>query len=154
MAAIALPTESASAFSRATLGKVFEAKVLGDLASPPEPLASTAGLAAQVTGLPAALLAQELGLGGGTYTLDAACASSLYAVKLGCDELLSMRADMMIAGGVSRPDCLYTQIGFSQLQALSPTGRCAPFDHTANGLVVGEGVGLVVLKRLADAHQR
>ena len=57
----------------------------------------------------------------------------------------------MLAGGVSRPDCLYTQIGFSQLQALSPTGRCAPFDSSANGLVVGEGVGIVALKRLADA---
>lgn len=104
-----------------------------------------------VTGLPAILLARALGLGGTAFTLDAACASSLYAIKLAVDELLSGRADAMLAGGLSRPDCLYTQMGFSQLRALSPTGRCSPFDTSADGLVVGEGGGIFVLKRLSDA---
>ncbi len=103
------------------------------------------------TGLPAGLLAKALGLGGGTYTLDAACASSLYAIKLAADELLAHRADAMLAGGSSRPDCQYTQMGFSQLRALSPSGRCSPFDRKADGLVVGEGAGIFVLKRLSDA---
>ncbi|RPJ75841.1 MAG: polyketide synthase, partial [Desulfobacteraceae bacterium] len=98
-----------------------------------------------------ALLARALNLGGGSYTLDAACASSLFAVKLACDALQAQRADAILAGGVSRPDCLYTQVGFSQLRALSPSGRCAPFDRSADGLVVGEGAGILVLKRLADA---
>ncbi len=106
---------------------------------------------ARVTGFPAAILAKSLGLGGGSFTLDAACASSLYAVKLACDELQSYRADAMLAGGVSRPECLYTQVGFSQLLALSRSGRCAPFDESADGLVVGEGAGILVLKRLEDA---
>ena len=79
-------------------------------------------------GLPAGLLAKALGLGGGAYTLDAACASSLYALKLAADELLAGRADAMITGGLSRPDPLYTQMGFSQLRALSPDGRAYPFD--------------------------
>ena len=57
----------------------------------------------------------------------------------------------MIAGGVSRPDPLYTQMGFSQLRALSPRGRSAPFDDEGDGLIVGEGAGLFVLKRLDDA---
>ena len=57
----------------------------------------------------------------------------------------------MLAGGVSRPECLYTQMGFSQLRALSPSGVCRPFDAGADGLVVGEGAGIVVLKRLEDA---
>ncbi|MCU0638087.1 MAG: hypothetical protein MUE87_05665, partial [Methanothrix sp.] len=61
------------------------------------------------------ILAKGLGLSGGSFTLDAACASSIFAVKLACDELLSYRADAMLAGGVSRPDALYTQVGFSQL---------------------------------------
>ena len=57
----------------------------------------------------------------------------------------------MLAGGLSRPDSLYTQMGFSQLRALARTGRCAPFDAAGSGLVVGEGAGVVVLKRLSDA---
>jgi acyl transferase domain-containing protein/3-hydroxymyristoyl/3-hydroxydecanoyl-(acyl carrier protein) dehydratase len=83
--------------------------------------------------------------------LDAACASSLYAIKLACDELLSGRADAMIAGGLARPDSLYTQMGFAQLRALSVTGRCSPFDARADGLLVGEGGCAFVLKRLSDA---
>ncbi|MBI5062719.1 MAG: type I polyketide synthase, partial [Desulfatitalea sp.] len=61
------------------------------------------------------------------------------------------RTDVMITGGVSGADSLYTQIGFSQLQALSRSGRCAPFDRSADGLLVGEGAGILVLKRLDDA---
>ncbi len=105
-----------------------------------------------VSGLPAAMLAQALGLGGVAFTLDAACASSLYALKLAIDLLQSGRADAMLAGGMSRPDSLYTQMGFSQLQALSPTGRCRPFAADGDGLLVGEGAGVFVLKRLEDAQ--
>ena len=97
------------------------------------------------------LAGAALGLGGVSYTLDAACASSLYAIKLAVDELLSGRADAMLAGGLSRPDSLYTQMGFAQLRALSPTGRCSPFDARGDGLVVGEGAGVFLLKRLDDA---
>lgn len=104
-----------------------------------------------VAGLPAGLLARGLGLGGGSFTLDAACASSLYALKLAADELLAGRADAMLAGGCSRPDCQYTQMGFAQLRALSVSGRCSPFDAAADGLMVGEGAGIFVLKRLSDA---
>src|ERR1019366_9364818 len=74
------------------------------------------------------------------------------AIKLACDELQSGRADAMLAGGVSRPDSLYTQMGFAQLRAVSPSGRCSPFDTRADGLIVGEGGGIFVLKRLADAR--
>ncbi|MCP3899523.1 MAG: beta-ketoacyl synthase, partial [Desulfobacteraceae bacterium] len=109
------------------------------------------GLSSQVLSFPAGILARALGLKGGSYTLDAACASSLFSIKLACDELLQNNTDMMLAGGVSRPDSLYTQIGFSQLQALSPSGKCSPFDAKADGLVVGEGAGIIVLKRLKDA---
>lgn len=103
--------------------------------------------------MPASILARALGLSGGTFTLDAACASSLYAIKLAMDELREGRADAMLAGGISRPDCLYTQMGFSQLRALSRAGRCRPFDAQGNGLMVGEGAGIFVLKRLADARR-
>src|SRR5438445_12865813 len=101
--------------------------------------------------MPAAILAKALGLGGGHFALDAACASSLYALKLAVAELQAGRADAMLTGGLSRPDCLYTQMGFSQLRALSPTGRCVLFDASADGVVVGEGGGMVLLRRLEDA---
>ena len=156
LAAIALPTDAASSVARKTMGLAFEDRLLGKahhriVAS--DLISRNEALAGRVTSLPAALLAQALKLGGGSYTLDAACASSLYAVKLACDELSARRADVMLTGGVSRPDSLYTQIGFTQLRALSPTGRCAPFDKSADGLVVGEGVGILALKRMQDALQ-
>ena len=149
LAAIALPTETSSAVTRDLFRAFFEKQLFGHSAYrlPSE----NRRLAAGVTAMPAAILARALELGGGAYTLDAACASSLYAVKLACEELIAQRSDAMLAGGVSRPDCLYTQVGFSQLRALSPSGRCAPFDHSADGLVVGEGAGVLVLKRLEDA---
>ncbi|MCG8404127.1 MAG: hypothetical protein MI923_02905 [Phycisphaerales bacterium] len=155
LAAIALPTDGSSAIAREVLGSAFERRLLGNhvqsSSAAQESGLTTHPLNARVTGLPASLLAQALELSGGSYTLDAACASSLYAVKLACDELHSGRADAMLAGGVSRPDCLYTQMGFTQLRALSPTGRCSPFDESSDGLVVGEGAGIVLLKRLDDA---
>jgi acyl transferase domain-containing protein/3-hydroxymyristoyl/3-hydroxydecanoyl-(acyl carrier protein) dehydratase len=138
---ICLPTDKSNDLAREILG------------GPPDrkPPGRTHRWNRHPAGLPAGLLAKALGLGGGTYTLDAACASSLYALKLAADELLAGRADAMLAGGCSRPDCQYTQMGFAQLRALSPSGRCSPFDRAADGLVVGEGAGIFVLKRLTDA---
>lgn len=147
LAAIALPTESTSRFCWQVFGPAIQHHLIGT--QPDTGPADAAGTG--VVGLPAALVAQVLGFGGGSFTIDAACASSLYAVKLACDRLASGRADAVLAGGVSRPDCLYTQVGFTQLKALSPSGRCAPFDRNADGLMVGEGAAVFVLKRLDDA---
>ena len=153
LAAIALPTDSASAFTRAILGGAIARKLFPEKAFSQIEITHAQALASRVDGLPAALLAAEMGFGGNCFTLDAACASSTYAVKLACDALAFGRADMVVTGGVSRPECLYTQTGFSQLQALSRSGHCAPFDHRADGLVVGEGVGILVLKRLFRCHR-
>lgn len=147
---IALPTEASSALSREILGRTFEGRVLGAARSF---AGETAPNNRYVAGFPAGLVAHAFGLGAGAYTLDAACASSLYALKLAADELRSRRADAMLAGGLSRPDCLYTQMGFSQLRALSPSGACSPFDAKGDGLVVGEGCGMFLLKRLEDAER-
>jgi acyl transferase domain-containing protein/3-hydroxymyristoyl/3-hydroxydecanoyl-(acyl carrier protein) dehydratase len=154
---IALPTDGSSALSREVLGRTFEealveaARERGLQVGVRPRGTGVLALNRFVTALPAGILAKALGLRAGSLTLDAACASSLYAVKLACDELLSGRADVMLSGGLSRPDPLYTQMGFSQLRAISPTGLCSPFDRKANGLVVGEGAGILVLKRTADA---
>ncbi len=146
---IVLPTDASSALARETLLPAFETaafgKTLTSLGTKTDPLNRC------VAGLPGGVIARALGLSGGSFTLDAACASSLYAIKLAADALRSGRADAMITGGVARPASLYTQMGFSQLRALSPSGVPAPFDAAADGLVVGEGAGMFVLKRLADA---
>ncbi|NJD36944.1 MAG: type I polyketide synthase, partial [Geobacter sp.] len=144
---LALPSETSSILARNWLGRSFEEQVVGQ-ASEPIP---TSPLNRYVAGLPAGLLAQQLGLGGVTNTLDAACASSLYAIKLAMDELLAGRCDAMLAGGLSRPDPLYTQMGFCQLRALSKRGVSAPFDAQGDGLLTGEGAGIFVLKRTSDA---
>ncbi|MGV9618991.1 beta-ketoacyl synthase N-terminal-like domain-containing protein [Streptomyces tendae] len=104
------------------------------------------------SGLPALLAARALGLGAGAWSLDAACASSLYAIKLACDRLHDGTADLMVAGAVSRPDPLYLHVGFCGLSATSRTGRSRPFDREADGLVHGEGAGFVALARLSDAR--
>jgi len=147
---LALPSEGSSTLTRSLLGRTFEEQLLGQ-DSTSSPTATLNPLNRYVAGLPAGILAQALGLGGGNCTLDAACASSLYAIKLAVDELLSGRVDAMLSGGVSRPDPLFTQMGFSQLRALSRRGICSPFDAAGDGLVVGEGAGLFLLKRTEDA---
>ena len=161
---IVLPTESTSALCRDILGRTFIERLLETV---PIPVDQQRELRSNLdrrlghrdwhpqnrlaASLPAGLIAKGLGLGGLSYTLDAACASSLYALKFSCEELLGHRADAMLAGGMSRPDCQYTQMGFAQLKALSRRGRCAPLSAAADGLVVGEGAGVFVLKRLSDA---
>ncbi|MEO1624652.1 MAG: PfaB family protein, partial [Bacteroidota bacterium] len=95
-----------------------------------------------------------LGLGKIHYALDAACATSLYAIKLACDELLTGKADLMLAGAVSASDQLFIHMGFSIFHAYAPTDRkFVPFDQHSAGLVSSEGAGMVVLKRLEDAER-
>ena len=105
-----------------------------------------------MSGLPAHLLARALGLGGGAFALDAACASSLYAIKVACDALSEGRADVMLAGAVNRADDLFIHAGFTALGALSPTGQSRPFHRDADGLVPAEGAAMVALRRLEDAE--
>ncbi len=104
-----------------------------------------------MSGLPAHIVAQALGFGGGAFALDAACASSLYAVKLACDRLNDGLADIAVAGGVNHADDLFLHGGFSALQALSRTGQSRPFHKDADGLVPAQGAAMVVLMRLDDA---
>ena len=101
---------------------------------------------------PAELASSFFGLGLTPFALDAACASSLYAVDLACQSLWRGDADAMIAMGVNRSEMVALQVGFSQLGAYSQQGQCLPFDQSADGLVVGEGGGALVLKKLSRAQ--
>jgi len=100
------------------------------------------------------MVVDALGLGGGHYALDAACATSLYAIKLAGDELLTGQADLMLAGAVCASDQLFIHMGFSIFHAYAPMdGKFVPLDRHSAGLVSSEGAGLVVLKRLEDAER-
>ncbi|HEX4945167.1 MAG TPA: beta-ketoacyl synthase N-terminal-like domain-containing protein [Blastocatellia bacterium] len=104
-----------------------------------------------MSGAPAQLLAQALGFGGRAFCLDAACAGSLYAIKLACDALQRGEADLMLAGGVNAINEPLLHIGFTGLQALSKSGRSRPFHREADGLVPALGAAVLALRRLDDA---
>ncbi|WP_422931056.1 SDR family NAD(P)-dependent oxidoreductase [Singulisphaera sp. PoT] len=98
-------------------------------------------------------VANRFDLGGANYTVDAACGSSLAAAALAVRELESGAADMVLLGGADTVQNPFTYMAFSKTQAFSPRGRCRPFDASADGIVISEGVAVVVLKRLADAER-
>jgi len=106
-----------------------------------------------VPNLAASRVANRLDLRGPAYTVDAACASSLIAVDQACDALVSGRCDLMLAGGIHLThDTTFWSV-FCQLGAMSRNQVIRPFDERADGLLIGEGVGLVVLRRLVDAER-
>ncbi|HET6637379.1 MAG TPA: beta-ketoacyl synthase N-terminal-like domain-containing protein, partial [Gemmatimonadota bacterium] len=98
-------------------------------------------------------IANRLDLGGENYTVNAACASSLAAVSVGIHWLESGTCDMVLAGGADLHCGIGDFLMFSSVHALSPGGQCRTFDQSADGISIGEGVGVVVLKRLADAER-
>lgn len=106
-----------------------------------------------VPNLAASRLANRLDLRGPAYTVDAACASSLVAVDHAVRELASGRCDVVLAGGVHHCHDVTFWSVFSQLGALSRSQRIRPFHRDADGVLIGEGTGIVVLKRLADAER-
>jgi acyl transferase domain-containing protein/phosphopantetheinyl transferase len=116
----------------------------------PEQPESAIGL---VPNLAASRVANRLDLRGPAYTVDAACASSLVAVDHAVRELDAGRCDVVLAGGVHHCHDITLWSVFSQLGALSPSQRIRPLDRGADGVLIGEGTGVVVLKRLADAER-
>jgi acyl transferase domain-containing protein len=116
----------------------------------PEQPESAIGL---VPNLAASRVANRLDLRGPAYTVDAACASSLIAVDHAVHELGSGRCDVVLAGGVHHCHDITFWSVFTQLKALSTSQRIRPFHRNADGILIGEGTGVVVLKRLADAER-
>jgi acyl transferase domain-containing protein/NAD(P)H-dependent flavin oxidoreductase YrpB (nitropropane dioxygenase family)/NADP-dependent 3-hydroxy acid dehydrogenase YdfG len=98
-------------------------------------------------------IANRLDLGGTNYTVDAACASSLAAVDVACKELAGGTSDLVLAGGADLHNSINDFLMFASVHALSPTGQCKPFDASADGIALGEGVAALVLKRRADAER-
>ncbi|MCE9672534.1 type I polyketide synthase [Myxococcus stipitatus] len=96
-------------------------------------------------------LSYLLGLQGPSLAVDTACSSSLVAVHLACQSLRSGESSVAIAGGVKLLLAPHLSVFLSKAGALSPTQRCRAFDRDADGMVQGEGCGVVILKRRRDA---
>jgi acyl transferase domain-containing protein len=107
----------------------------------------------QLTNATAGRVANRLDLSGASYVVDAASASSLVALNLAARSLVERRSDLALVGGVYLEADVDFALVFRQLGAMSKTGRSRPFASDADGMLSGEGVGVVALKRRADAER-
>jgi len=98
-------------------------------------------------------IANRLNLGGTNCAADAACASSMSGINMALMELITGRSDMVVTGGVDTLNDIFMHLCFASTGILSPTGDVRPFSKDADGTVLGEGVGIVILKRLDAAEQ-
>jgi acyl transferase domain-containing protein/NAD(P)H-dependent flavin oxidoreductase YrpB (nitropropane dioxygenase family)/acyl carrier protein len=98
-------------------------------------------------------VANRFNLGGPNMAIDAACGSSLAALYTGVRELCDGTSDVAVVMGADTVQTPYAYVAFSKTHALSPRGRCRPFDAGADGIALAEGVGVAVLKRLTDAER-
>ncbi|TKA01725.1 type I polyketide synthase [Actinacidiphila oryziradicis] len=98
-------------------------------------------------------IANRFDLHGTNHTTDAACASSFAALSAGVSELSLGRSDLVISGGVDTSNDIGMFMCFAKTPALSPSGDCRPFSDAADGTMLGEGIAMYALKRLADAER-
>ena len=98
-------------------------------------------------------IANRFDLGGTNCVTDAACASSLSALRMGISELQLGHSDLVITGGADTFNDISMFVCFSKTPALSPTGDCRPFSDKGDGTVLGEGMAMFALKRLEDAER-
>lgn len=95
-----------------------------------------------------------LGLQGPALAIDTACSSSLVAIHTACEALRSNDCQLALAGGVTVMPTPGVLIDFSQQRVLAPDGRCKAFSASADGVGLGEGVGMLVLERLSQAQAK
>ena len=98
-------------------------------------------------------ISRHFNFGGTNCVVDAACGSSLSALNLAALELAAGKADMVVTGGIDTFNDIFMYTCFSKTPALSPSGHARPFDADGDGTTLGEGLGILVLKRLADAER-
>lgn len=96
-------------------------------------------------------ISYKLNLKGPSLTVQTACSTSLTAVQLACQSLLTYQCDLALAGGASLNPRREWGYFYQEGSILSPDGHCRAFDAKAGGTVISQGVGLVVLKRLSEA---
>ncbi|MEZ9352463.1 phosphopantetheine-binding protein [Vibrio splendidus] len=98
-------------------------------------------------------IANRFDLGGINCVVDAACAGSLAAMRMALSELVEGRSEMMITGGVCTDNSPTMYMSFSKTPAFTTNETIQPFDIDSKGMMIGEGIGMVALKRLEDAER-
>ncbi|GLS91007.1 hypothetical protein GCM10007916_20750 [Psychromonas marina] len=98
-------------------------------------------------------IANRFDFGGTNCVVDAACAGSLAAIKMAVSDLLEHRSEMMISGGVCCDNSPFMYMSFSKTPAFTDGDDIRPFDENSKGMMIGEGVGMIALKRLEDAER-
>ena len=114
------------------------------------PIVNEDSMPGELANVIAGRVANAFDLGGANYTVDAACASSMAAIQTSVKSLQDGEHDLVITGGADRSMGVPTYVKFCKIGALSPD-HSAPFDASANGFVMGEGCGILILKRYDDA---
>ncbi|WP_238596812.1 type I polyketide synthase [Psychromonas sp. psych-6C06] len=98
-------------------------------------------------------IANRFDFGGTNCVVDAACAGSLAAIKMAVSDLLEHRSEMMISGGVCCDNSPFMYMSFAKTPAFTDGDDIRPFDENSKGMMIGEGVGMIALKRLEDAER-
>ena len=98
-------------------------------------------------------VANRFNLGGMNCVVDAACAGSLAAIRMALTELTEYRSDMMLTGGVDTDNSPYMYMSFSKTPAFTDKQNITPFDESSSGMMIGEGIGMIAIKRLEDAER-
>jgi polyketide-type polyunsaturated fatty acid synthase PfaA len=98
-------------------------------------------------------IANRFDFGGINFTVDGACAGSLCAIKQSIHELHDHHCDIMLTGGVNVSNDPLSYLSFSKTPALSLKNQIRPYDQQADGMLLGDGLGMLVLKRLEDAEK-
>jgi enediyne polyketide synthase len=119
----------------------------------PLPESSEDTLAGNMANTIAGRISNYFDLGGGSFTVDGACSSSLLSIVLACDALVKGDQDLVFTGGVDVSLDPFEIIGFAKTQALAKDDM-RPYDERANGMMTGEGCGILLLMREADARDR
>jgi acyl transferase domain-containing protein/acyl carrier protein len=135
-------------------GTTMNTYVIANLLANPTVLAATGAYQAMIGNdkdFLATRVSYKLNLRGPSFTVQTACSTSLVAVHLACESLLTQQCDMALAGGVSISFPQRTGYLYQEGMIMSPDGKVRPFDAKGGGIRAGEGAGLVVLKRLEDA---
>ncbi|MBR7085691.1 MAG: hypothetical protein IKI37_11050, partial [Oscillospiraceae bacterium] len=106
-----------------------------------------------ISNVVAGRISNRFNLGGITASVDAACGSSLGSIKFAVDELRNGSCDCMLAGGINLSLSPHSYMMFCKTPAIAKSGMIKPFDESADGMILGDGAGIVVLKRLEDAKR-